>query len=796
MEVEKYKILFDFDLEKRRYNCQEEIYLKNIEKESIELDAVDLDIKEVWVDEKMAEFYLENEKLKIKPAGQFIKIKFENELKETLGGIYLSKYGENKYLITSQFEPVDARRAFVCFDDPSKKAIFEISMIIDKNLIGISNMPIVEEKELDNNKKLLKFAPTPKMSTYLLYIGVGEFEFLEDKYRDVLIRVITTPGKKEGGLFALDFTKKCLEFYEDYFAIKYPLPKLDLISAPDFAAGAMENWGAITFRENNLLFFEKESSLLTKLRIAEVIAHELAHMWFGNLVTMKWWDDLWLNESFATFIAYKALEKFFPEWQVWEYYIYTETIEGLRADGLKNTHPIKVEIKNIAESQEIFDEISYNKGGSVLRMIENYLGEEVFRDGLRNYLKKFEYQNASAEDLWQSLEDVSQKNVKAIMNDFVTKTGFPLIKASKNQNVLLEQERFLFLGNAEDVWKIPIVAEIDDQKERFIFENKNLTLEKSFKDKLILNSQYSGFYVTFYDEKILDVNLRSLNLNDEKTNLGLINDIYLCLIKGLIKEENYFEILENYFLNLDQFFVENEILAQLNFLYYFNQKDKIKELLEKFSKKAIEKIGTETRPNDQPIEILLRQSALLTLGLLENKEIIELAENKFNEKFIDPNLKNFVYSTLVRNKPEYFYTLYDLYLKADIKEEKARFLLALGKVKKENLISEILNKILSDEIRFGEVIYLFSSLSNNFEARNLVFEWLDNNWNQLEAKGGGRGKSDFVLIRILKTTIPKVGAFQSKEKLEEFFEKYNLQHFEKTKNIVLEKTEINKMLIA
>ena len=318
-----------------------------------------------------------------------IEIEFEGILNDKLSGFYRSKYMQNekeKYLATTQFEAPYARQAFPCFDQPDKKAVFSVSLLIQKDLKAISNMPIVSETKKEN-KKLVKFEETPQMSTYLLYMGVGDFEFIESKLRDIKIRIVTLPGKSKEGKFALELTKKFLSYFEKYSKIPYPLPKLDMIAIPDFNAGAMENWGAITFREILLLFNPEKTSLPVKKRIAEVIAHELWHQWSGNLVTMKWWNDLWLNESFATYMAYKAVDNYFPEWHMWEDFVSDSTGGAMDADMLKTTHPIAVKVSSPNEIEEIFDEISYGKGGSVLRMIESYLGEETFRTGVSNYLK-------------------------------------------------------------------------------------------------------------------------------------------------------------------------------------------------------------------------------------------------------------------------------------------------------------------------------------------------------------------------------------------------------------------------
>src|SRR3989344_6605942 len=302
-----------------------------------------------------------------------IHLKFKGKVQDDLAGIYRSKYehnGKTNYLITTQCEAPYARRIFPCFDEPDKKATFDLTVIIDKSLKAVSNM-LPKSESIENEKKKIQFKTTPKMSTYLFYLGIGDFEFAETNYENIKIRVVTTPGKTKNAKFALDHTKKYLKYFQDYSEIKYPLEKLDLIAIPDFAAGAMENWGAITFRELILLIDEKTTSEGIKKRSLETLAHELWHQWSGNLVTMNWWNDLWLNESFATYMAFKALDFYNPEWKIWNYYLSDDLAVGLFKDSLKTTHPIEVEINSPEEIEEIFDEISYQKGGSVLRMLEN-----------------------------------------------------------------------------------------------------------------------------------------------------------------------------------------------------------------------------------------------------------------------------------------------------------------------------------------------------------------------------------------------------------------------------------------
>ncbi len=458
VKPERYKVMLKPDLKKFTFEGEETIYL-NLEKatKQITLHSIELKIesaewvhkgKENWAgkityDKKMetAIFSFKNNLEKGK--GE-LKLKFKGILNDKMRGFYRSKYGEGKHLATTQFESTDARRAFPCFDEPSQKAIFDVTLIIPQGTKAISNTIESEVLEHESGYQIVNFAPTPKMSTYLLAFIVGDFEYIEGRTLDnVLVRVFTTPGKKEQAKFALDVAKKCLEFYNNYFGVDYPLPVLDMIAIPDFAAGAMENWGAVTYRESTVLIDEINSSVGNKQWVAMVIAHELAHQWFGNLVTMKWWTHLWLNEGFASFIEYLAIDHIFPEWDIWTQFVGTELSDAFSLDALNNTHPIEVEVGNPAEISEIFDRVSYSKGASILRMLWKYLGEKDFQKGLQHYLKKHAYGNAETEDLWNALEKVSGKPVAKVMANWTSKSGHPLVRVQVTGDRLkLTQSRF------------------------------------------------------------------------------------------------------------------------------------------------------------------------------------------------------------------------------------------------------------------------------------------------------------------------------------------------------------------
>ena len=320
----------------------------------------------------------------LSPGPAQLEMKFSGTLNDRLVGFYRSEYqdthGNTRYLATTQFEATDARRAFPCWDEPAQKAVFDVTLVFDESLEAVSNTPAVEESSPAPGLRSVRFGETPIMSTYLLAFVVGDLASVQaEAANGTTIGVWTTRGKENQAGFALDTSVKLLGYFNDYFGIPYPLPKLDHLAIPDFAAGAMENWGCITYRETALLVDPENSSAGTRQRVAEVVAHEMAHMWFGDLVTMEWWDDLWLNESFASWMGTKSVDWLFPDWEMWTQFVNMDTNRALSLDGLKNSHPIEQEVKNPAEVSQLFDAISYSKGGSVLRMLENFWGPTCSR---------------------------------------------------------------------------------------------------------------------------------------------------------------------------------------------------------------------------------------------------------------------------------------------------------------------------------------------------------------------------------------------------------------------------------
>ena len=835
-----------------------------------------------------------NEKLIIQLAKELevgrykLYLEFEGILNDKLTGFYRCKYytpevfssssftsgvkkkPKEKYLATTQFEAADARRAFPCIDHPSSKATFDVSLIIDKDLTAVSNtlpkktvilntfdklsvnsvkdlanevsVNIKKDASLDSSvaslpqndkaeKKLIKFETTPLMSTYLLYLGVGEFEFLQDSYTsevnlqkfhprgitkgysklnlggvatsDVKLRVVTTPGKSQYGKFALECAKKCLEYFEKYFDYPYPLKKLDLLAIPEFATGAMENWGAITFRENALLFYPEKSSKATLQRIASIIAHEIAHQWFGNLVTMKWWDDLWLNESFATYIAYKVIDHYWPEWDVWSQYITDTVFEGMGLDSLKSSHPIKVTVKNTAELDELFDEIAYEKGGSILRMLDLYLGEKVFRDGLRSYIKKYQYKNASAPNLWNELENASDKPVADLMQKYITQVGFPLVSVKKKNNHLeLSQRRFLFENDSEKRfnWNIPILIQHSSNKRfRLLLKKQADIVKLPFKTGFInINVNYSGFFISDYSFDLrnkLAENVSHLNHSDK---LGLIHDLFLLILSGKKDLKELYQCLETFFTEEKSLIVLHYIISKLTGIYRLNKSQESKKITVQYSKKVLEKIvGYEPEKEENIFATYLRVAALSSLTLFDDRDVSRFVNSQFigylkNEKSLHPDLRAVVYSAAVWFDERNYAVLKKDYEKSQIQEEKVKLLSSLAFSKNKIQIKDFLSYSMTGKVPLSLFPYAVSSLARNPVAKESVLDWLMQSWSELEKRAGGL--ANMLLRRVLQAVIPICAIGREKE-TEAFLRKNKAVGLERTVEQVLEELRINSRFV-
>ena len=674
-----------------------------------------------------------------------ISLIFSGIISDKLRGFYKSKYileGKEKYLATTQFEATDARRAFPCFDEPRYKAVFTVKLIIPKNHTAISNTLPINIKEHDASYKIVSFSPTPKMSTYLLAFIVGDLEYIEKKIKlsgkDTLIRVFTVKGKKRQAKFALDVAIKSIRFYNKYFGIPYPLSTLDLIAIPDFESGAMENWGAITFRESAILIDEKNSSLLNKQWVAIVIAHELAHQWFGNLVTMHWWTDLWLNEGFASFMENFCIDNLFPEWKVWNLFLANRYSAALGLDSLYNSHPIEVEVGHPSEINEIFDMVSYSKGSAIIKMLSAYLGEEQFRSGLQYYLKKHSYKNAKTINLWESFEKISGKPVKKIMKSWTKQTGYPLITLERNlSGFTLKQERFLSSricrenSKEKNIWKIPIFY-----KDKAVLITKENT---KIKEKEIgkINRKEISFIRVKYDNKTL--NLFKEDIISGKLEpidrLAIIRDLFALAEGGYIETSTVLEFSLVY-KNETEYIVWAEIIKGLNKIKNLikgeSYEDKFNKYVINLLKPVCEKVGWNKKEKEKSRDVFLRNLVLFSSGLYGNKKIIEVAKKKFirkNQTQIESDLRGTIYSIFANSihkdkGSKEWEELIKLYKKETLQEEKERYAYALSQFQNKELLKRTLEFALSPDVRNQDAPALIIHVWRNPNGRDLTWQFI------------------------------------------------------------------------
>ncbi|CAF3739140.1 unnamed protein product [Adineta steineri] len=724
----------------------------------------------------------ENERLKISFDKKLEKndyqlsMKFAGDITNRMVGFYRNQYttpdGTVRYGASTQFEPADCRRAFPCWDEPNFKATFDITLITPKDLRAISNMPIKSENEFAENKewKVTKFDRTPIMSTYLVAFVIGEYDYVETKDSNgVSMRVYTPLGKKEHGNFALETASKVLPFYAEYFKIKYPIAKADQIAIPDFAMGAMENWGLVTYRETALLIDPKLSAMSARQRVAIVVAHELAHQWFGNLVTMDWWTDLWLNEGFASWIEYLAVDKCYPEFDIWTQFVADAFSEFLTPDALKSSHPIEIPIGHPAEIDEIFDAISYHKGSSVIRMLHDYIGDDAFRKGLHTYLTEYSYKNTITLNLWSHLAKASGKPVADVMSTWTLQMGYPLVtvheeqQANKTRTIKLTQQRFIADGSSDDdnlQWKIPITIFTKSNPKSIakqILMDKpemTVTLENISEDDWIkLNYNSIGLYRVKYEPKTLarlnePIANKTLSPQDR---LMVQNDVAALCNAGHQSFVDCLKLLLSY-KDEDNFTVWKSIASTIGdlsslieYTEYFNQYKKYR--LNLFSS-IQKKLGWNATANEDPLVAMLRPIILTIRGKSGDQEVIDEANKRFeqhvNGNLIDPNIRGAVYNIASRYGNENTQEqLRKLYKEAVMNEEKNRLLNAMGQSSNPAIIESTLQFVFEgDNVRMQDIYVGVIGCVSSRIGRDIVWKFLQNKWTTIVERYGE--KSSFL----------------------------------------------------
>lgn len=681
------------------------------------------------------------------PGDYTVTMEFEGTITRPMNGIYPCFFehdGQQKKLIATQFESHHAREAFPCIDEPEAKATFDLTLATPEanSKAILANTPVASS-QTTNGLVTTTFEQTPRMSTYLLAFAYGDMRYLEAKTKSgITVRTYATPDNVAYTGFALDVAVKCLDFYNEYFNIDYPLAKCDFIALPDFSSGAMENWGCITFREQVMLVDPKNTSLHIKQYVAQVVAHELTHQWFGNLVTMKWWNDLWLNESFATWMSYLAVHELFPDWQYWTQFIVDEQLPAFKEDALENTHPINVTINHPDEIRTIFDAISYNKGGSVLHMLHAYMGADDFRDGLRVYLKRHAYGNTESTDLWAAWEEVSGKPIGDFMTAWTHKEGYPLVHMDTATGIL-QQERF-YLNPAADkkteTWPIPLETTVPISTE---------TLSKAEQkfgdianDSLLFNHERSGFYRTTYDSDHL-VKLASqvaVGKLSELDRLGLLADAFETAKAGYSSTVDALKLLEAY-RDEDSLVVWDIMAGNLGSLKLVMNDDGLRENMKPFIRelvaKQLHRLGWDEEPSDSHFDRLLRPTILGLAAAADEPSAVDEALKRFKNmakpEDVSPDIRGVVYGTAARlGAQAEFDKLWKMHNASNNSEERVTLSAALTNFEHDDQIRQALEKITTDDVRLQDSMYWVAYSFGNRFARLSTWQWLKDNWQWLK----------------------------------------------------------------
>jgi len=693
--------------------------------------------------------------VELQPGHWDLNIAFSGILNDKLHGFYRSTYresdGRERTLASTQFESTDARRAFPCWDEPAFKAVFQVTLVIDENLTAISNGRLLRETPLaGTGKKEAVFADTIKMSTYLVAFIVGEFEGTEPvMVGKAPVRVWAVPGKHRLARFAQEIGVFSLSHFSSYYNIPYPADKLDLIAVPDFASGAMENLGAITFRETALLVDEEKATRSELERVADVVSHENAHMWFGDLVTMRWWNGLWLNEAFATFMEMLAVDAWKPEWRRWESFTVSRAA-AMQVDGLKSTRPIEFPVEKPDEAAGMFDVLTYEKGASVLRMLETYLGADAFRDGIRLYLRRHAYANAETTDLWDALEESTKQPVRALMDSWIFQPGYPLIQVEKEAGaVVLSQQLFRYLedgGGADRKWHVPIFLRFGKKgsvtNQTVLLSEPRLRVElPQDTDWIVVNAGGDGFYRVLYDDHLmkgLKQGLPSNLLPVERFNL--VNDAWATTLSGLTSLADYQQLIVLLRNETDPNLWTSVITAchNINRILDGPRRRAFQEWIREILLTAVDRLTWAPRQGESDLDRQLRGDLIGALGVLgEDKSCQEQARESYAQfdkdpRRVDPNLIPALVSIMAHtgSMPDYE-KFYANFKQAQTPQEETRYLFALAGFGEPELIDRTLKLTLHKDVRTQNAPYLIRALLLNRKARVQAWGFMKGHWEEM-----------------------------------------------------------------
>jgi aminopeptidase N len=700
-----------------------------------------------------------------------LALHFTGKINQQGQGLFYVHYqeqgtGARKIMLGTQFEATDARRFFPCWDEPAFRARFQLTVVVPEKWLAVSNMPIESEQKVAGGKEV-HFGATPPMSSYLNVFVAGELELIESRIGPTQVRVIATKGKAELGRYALEVSARILRYYNDYFGVPYPLPKLDQIAIPGGFGGAMENWGAITYYEPALLFDPNNSSAETRQNIYEVVAHEMAHMWFGDLVTMAWWDNLWLNEGFASWMGSKCTAHFNPQWEVWlarelprdptrRTGIAKEA--AMEGDARSTTHPIQRPVATESEANSSFDDITYKKGQSFLRMLESFLGDDVFRSGIRRYIAEHEYSNTTTADLWNALSEASKKPVDEIAACWTEQPGFPVVnvKREADRKIQLTQERFTVNDkNAPALlWKIPLTySVVGEAPATLLMTNRTAALENVRAHCAVkVNVNGSGNYRVEYDADSWKLLLAALPKLDVQDRVNLLSDAWAIAYAGRQPISLYFGLVGKLPASTDLAEREQiiDVLEFINHLFIGGpQSQKFQQYAQSILHPTFKTLGWEPKTGEPSGAGTLRASLIKVLGDLNDPEIIAGCRVRFekylaNPASLAPDLRAAVLAVVGRYADEKTWNkLHELGLKTSSIEEKQNYYNALTEAIDPQLIKKTLPIALTDELPTSRAIFLVARVARDSGHPEIAWEFAAANMKALLAKTDAAGTNRY-----------------------------------------------------